>query len=332
MSMSQHPAYLPTLVSEAGISRNSIRCVEPFGDGVTNRTSLVVLQDDTRFILREYEWPYASGDNLRRLEKELYLHDLLLKYGVPVPAIVAKHEDGSTRAVLMEYRPGQLLGNVVDTLPEIQRAEAWRVVGAALRKVHAVQLTDSCAGLIVGERVQPFEEGSWGDFHYHQATRHARNLLKRDMGFSFDLASMKRVLKQTIPVLNERPLVLLHNDPHPWNVLVHEAAGRWECSAWLDWEYAWSGDPAWDLARLDLFRLKPIGPTPADFFDGYGEVPKDPERTIYELSIYLWMANQYLDGEVDRERVLMPTYEAAMQYLERVDEAVVRIDRALQRA
>jgi len=58
--------------------------------------------------------------------------------------------------------------------------------------------------------------------------------------------------------------------------------------------------------------------------------PKDPERTIYELSIYLWMADQYLDGEVDEERVLMPTYKAAMQYLGRIDEAVKRIDRALQ--
>lgn len=329
--MSQHPAYLPSLASEAGIGLNSIRCVESLNTGVTNRTSLVVLRDDTRYILREYEWPYASGDNLRRLEKEIHLHNLLLKYSVPVPAIVAKHEDGSTSAVLMEYKPGKLLGNVVDTLPETPRAEVWRAVGAALRKVHSIQLPDGCSGVIVGEGVQPFEEGSWGKFHYHQAVRHAENLLKRDSGFSFDLASMKRVLKQAIPVLNERPLVLLHNDPHPWNVLVREVAGQWTCSAWLDWEYAWAGDPTWDLARLDLFRFKPIGPTPAAFFEGYGKAPKDPERTIYELSIYLWMANQYLDGEVDEERVLMPTYEAAMQYLARVDEAVERIDRALHR-
>ena len=327
--MSQHPAYLPALVSEAGINRNSIRCVEPIGTGVTNRTSLVVLQDDTRYILREYAWPYASGDNLNRLEKEFYLHDLLQQHGVPVPAIVAKHDDDA-QAVLMEYKPGHLLGDVVGSLSGVQCDQAWRRVGAALRKVHSIRLPDSCPGVIVGERVQPFDEGSWGDFHYHQAVKHASNLLKRDMGLRFDLASMKHVLKPAIPVLNERPLVLLHNDPHPWNVLVNEAVGHWECSAWLDWEYAWSGDPTWDLARLDLFRLKPIGPTPAAFFEGYGSAPKDPERTIYELAIYLWMADQYLDGEVDEERVLMPTYEAAMRYLGRVDEAVVKIDRALE--
>ena len=327
--MSQFPASLPRLLAEAGISSQSILRVEPLNTGVTNRTSLVALQDDTRYILREYEWPYATRDDLQRVEKELYLHDLLLKHDVPVPAIVAHLDDENARAVLMEYKPGHLLGNVVGTLTDVQHAQAWRSVGTALRKAHSILLPDRCPGLIVGERVQPFEEGSWGDFHYHQAVRHAENLLKRDPGLRFDLASMKRVLKQAIPVLNERPLVLLHNDPHPWNVLVHEVAGHWTCSAWLDWEYAWSGDPAWDLARLDIFRLKPIGPTPAAFFEGYGNAPKDPEWTIYELSIYLWMANQYLDGEVDEERVLMPTYEAAMRYLEQIDESVERIGRAL---
>ena len=100
--MSQHPAYLPALVSEAGINRNSIRCVEPIGNGVTNRTSLVTLQDDTRYILREYAWPYASGDNLHRLEKEFYLHDLLQKHDVPVPGILAQLDDDSTPAAFFE--------------------------------------------------------------------------------------------------------------------------------------------------------------------------------------------------------------------------------------
>ena len=327
--MSQLPAFLPRLLAEAVQSRNPIQSVEPLHTGVTNRTSLVRLRDDTRYILGEYEWPYDTDDDLQWVEKELYLHDLLLKHDVPVPAIVAHLDDESGRAVLMEYKPGSLLGDVVGSLTDEQQAQAWRAVGAALRKVHSIHLSDRYAGLIVGQRIQPFDEGTWGEFHYHQAIRHAENLLKRELGIRFELSSMKRVLKQAVPLLNERPLALLHNDPHPWNVLVHETDGQWVCSAWLDWEYAWSGDPAWDLARLEIFRLKPIGPTPAAFCEGYGIVPNDPEWSIYELSIYLWMANQYLDGEVDAERVLMPTYEAAMRYLGRIDGVVERIGRAL---
>ncbi len=330
--MSQYPASLTTLLHKANIKCGGIRCVDPVNSGVTNRNSLITLQSGSRYILREYDWPYPTSDNLHRFEKELYLHDLLLKYDVPVPSIVANYDDGSNCAVLMEYMPGQLLGNVVDTLTEVQRAQAWRAAGTALRKVHSIRLPDGCSGVIVGERVQPFEEGSWGDFHFHQAIQHANHLLKRDLGLRFDLASMKSVLKQAVPLLNESPVVLLHNDPHPWNVLVHEAAGRWTCSAWLDWEYAWSGDPVWDLVRTDLFRLKRIGPAPDAFYEGYGAFPREPNRSIYELSIYLWMANQYLDGEVDGERVLMPTYEAAMRYLEQIDESVARIGIEIERA
>lgn len=91
--MPQHPASLSRLLDKIGIKHGAIRSVEPVNTGVTNRTSLVVLNDDTRYILREYDWPYDSSDNLHRLEKELYLHDLLLKHGVPVPAIVAHLDD-----------------------------------------------------------------------------------------------------------------------------------------------------------------------------------------------------------------------------------------------
>ena len=78
--------------------------------------------------------------------------------------------------------------------------------------------------------------------------------------------------------------------------------------------------------------MKQIGPAPDAFYEGYGAFPREPNRSIYELSIYLWMANQYLDGEVDGERVLMPTYEAAMRYLEQIDESVARIGIEIERA
>ena len=75
---------------------------------------------------------------------------------------------------------------------------------------------------------------------------------------------------------------------------------------------------------MDLFRMKPIGPTPAAFYEGYGSRPQEPNRSIYELSIYLWMANHYLDGEGE-DRALMPTYKAAMNYLDHVYEALEKI-------
>ena len=159
-----------------------------------------------------------------------------------------------------------------------------------MRKAHSIRLPEGYPGVVV---VQPFEEGS--DFQFHQVLLHAENLRKRGYGIRIDISHLENVLLPAVPLLNASPVGLLHNDPHPWNVLVHRVNGQWTCSAWLDWEYAWSGDPVWDLVRMDLFRMKPIGPTPAAFYEGYGSRPQEPNRSIYELSIYLWMANQYLD-------------------------------------
>lgn len=117
--------------------------------------------------------------------------------------------------------------------------------------------------------------------------------------------------------------MLLHNDPHPWNVLVEETDHGWECSGWLDWEHAWVGDPVWDLVRMDLFRRKPIGPTPQAFWDGYGSPPSEPRRSFYELQINLWMANQYLDGS----RALLPTYRTAIRYVETLDDQLPRLEK-----
>jgi aminoglycoside phosphotransferase (APT) family kinase protein len=55
-----------------------------------------------------------------------------------------------------------------------------------------------------------------------------------------------------VPLLDSRPVRLLHNDSHPWNILVDSVCGDWRVTGWLDWEFAWSGDPAWDIARLDI--------------------------------------------------------------------------------
>ena len=69
--MSEHPESLPRLLGEAGIENWAIQHVEPINTGVTNLTSLVVLQDDKRYILREYVWPHPSSDDLHRIEKEI---------------------------------------------------------------------------------------------------------------------------------------------------------------------------------------------------------------------------------------------------------------------
>jgi aminoglycoside phosphotransferase (APT) family kinase protein len=109
MAIATH-TLLATLLTKAGIDP-AVQHIQPLSaSGLTNRMSLVELKDGRRLVLREYHWPHAVKD-LDRVCKERFLHRLLQEYGVPVPAILAEHQQGDQAAILMEHVPGELLGS-----------------------------------------------------------------------------------------------------------------------------------------------------------------------------------------------------------------------------
>ena len=90
--------------------------------------------------------------------------------------------------------------------------------------------------------------------------------------------------------------MLGHSDAHAWNVMVApDSHGRWHLSGWLDWEFAWIGDPAWDHMRMTVQRFAPIGPTPEAWFDGYGTHPPPLNLAVSTLHFMLWKASDPVD-------------------------------------
>jgi aminoglycoside phosphotransferase (APT) family kinase protein len=324
--MASHLPVLAPLLAAAGLDHD-VRTVRELRGGWTNQNVLVELVDGQRYVLRVYRWPHGEGsDRLQRSKKEAFLHRLLSDHGVRVPKIVAQIEDDGQAASLLQYLPGELLGDAGPRLTSPERGQAWRSVGAALYRAHQIHYPPGSHGDIVGDVLQPFEAGSWGRFHVQSIVEHAERLRQRE-AIRLDLSQLRQIVEATVPKLDRTPASLLHNDPHPWNVLVRREGPTWECSGWLDWEYAWVGDPDWDLVRMDLFRIRPIGPTPSAFYDGYGSTPATLPSQVYTLHINLWMANDFLNGG----RTLLPTYQAAMAYLGRMDRELEALDRSASR-
>jgi hypothetical protein len=142
-------------------------------------------------------------------------------------------------------------------------------------------------------------------------------------GYSPLDAGLRSMLEESIPLLNRMPPTLLHNDTDPSNVLVRETQDGWQCVAWLDWEYAWVGDPTWDVAHLQASRHQ-SEPLPEAFWEGYGSPPQEPERSLYEMHILLWRANDYLGRETT-----LPAYATTMRYANQLNAAAQRIKRFL---
>lgn len=309
---------IDALLADAGI-RDKPASLTPFPrPGWTNRTELLTTESGDRYVFRRYRWPFDFPEP-KRLEKEAWLSEFLRRHGVPVPRILATARDGDQAAALVEYVDGDLLGDL-----EGAPAHVWRDAGEGLRHTHAIALEevglDHQEGMIVGKRVRPTRHGSLGGEQRAVVRHHAQRLADRDPPVAIDLDALFDLTDRIKPILDGVQLTLIHNDPHAWNVMARREGDGHAGAVWLDWEYARVSDPAFDLARVEVFRLQDIGPTPAAFYDGYGRRPEEPFHSFYVLSLYLWMADDRLSGGTG-----LSSYEDAMEYVTRIDDEVARI-------
>lgn len=304
----------------AGLPASGFTC-EPLGRQAVNATTLVRYDNEDRYIVRVYRWPFDVPDELDRPTKEVWLAGLLSEHGIPAARVLSRVDAEGQTAVVLTFLPGVPLGD----LPEMYD-DAWRDVGRTLAAVHAIQVGDGTAGMIAGREVRAFPEGSWGRWQLANAINHATRVASRGM-YRLDVDRVESIFQRAVALFDARPVRLLHNDPHAWNVIVDQSGGRWRCIGWLDWEFAWAGDPAWDVTRLDIFRSKDIGPTPQSFYEGYGYDPGPIVGDLYELAILLWMSNEAATGD----QIMTPTYRRAHHYLQQAPAVLSRLEQRLDR-
>ena len=308
-----------TLVRKAGLS-GEIERISLFPGGWTNRNWLVTLTSDVRCVLRQYQWPHNAPEP-RRMEKEVYLHRLLEVAGVPVARVLGRFSDSDADVLLLEYLPGEILGDVTGTLSALERDAAWRSCGQALRKAHQITFGADEHGVIVGDRVEPAVPETWGHWRMHNLLHHAQ-ALQEVHGLPIPVDGLASILEGALPLFNTFDACLLHNDAHVWNAVVNKTTRGWSCAGWLDWEYAWVGDPNWDLARADVWRIRDIGPTPESFWEGYGGPPVEPHFTFHKMSLSLWQANEHLSDPIEDPS---PSHLRAVKYVAEFDRHLLQL-------
>lgn len=100
--------FIQQLLQQAGITQ-LVRSVRLFAEqGITNRMSLVTLNDGTKLVLRFYQW---AGVDYDRLRKEKFLHQQLQDHGVPVARFLADGVWNGSPVALLDYLPGKRLGD-----------------------------------------------------------------------------------------------------------------------------------------------------------------------------------------------------------------------------
>lgn len=259
-------------------------------EGAVNRHYVVVHPTRGRFVARLYGWPFRFSEDLDRRAKEAAMLPRLARQGVLCPDVVATTPRPGRGGSLLTFIEGELLGDIVPDLSPAETEEVWESVGRALRQLHHVPPTEHDAELLVMGGPTVRRASSWADWHATDVAHLLAAAVDSRLVGSSVVAAVIDICTAARPALRCVRPALLHADAHPWNVVVaRDGHGRWEVQGWLDWEWAWIGDPDYDLMRLSAMRFQPIGATPASFFAGYGRHP-GPLVTFYAVGFWLLCA------------------------------------------
>jgi aminoglycoside phosphotransferase (APT) family kinase protein len=268
------------------------------------------------FVLR-----YRLDNQPQLAYKEAYIGELLHRQAVPAPRVVAIATSDQKVATLSTWLPGIRLDQARMHISSSDLSSAWRSVGAALRRAHAISLP--VAGEIVLDRVEPFV-GGWAQWVLADLATDL-SWLQAALGVpSSSRSRLEGVITAALAALAEAPVRLIHNDALPQNVLVAPGADGWRCSGWLDWEFARAADPYWDVATFDF---RPAGLVPAAFYEGYGEPPREPAASIYDLLMATWRTRVELERGSDW---LWPPQQARIAYLQSLPSHIDRLAALLQ--
>ncbi|MGY4765290.1 aminoglycoside phosphotransferase family protein [Kribbella sp. CWNU-51] len=244
---------LHELVAAAGLPE--VRSTKPLrGHGFNHEILRATLADSRQIVLRR-----------RRQASRPLPHGrtrFLSEHAVPAPALLG----GNEHATLYEYIPGEMLSTLVDE--DRMTDDAWRTVGTAFRRVHAVRFPSAMTGDFGPDALVLRPTDPVNDLHRLLADAEPR--LSANLPFVIPhLRRLHAVIDEHAGPLRETPTALLHGDVFLANVIV----GRSQTTL-IDWDEPRVGDPAREIADLDeRIHLINGGRLPDAFFETYGARP-----------------------------------------------------------
>jgi aminoglycoside phosphotransferase (APT) family kinase protein len=232
---------------------------EPLTGGYSNDNVKIRLDDERAYVVRRYRRANACAVETA----------LAARTGpvVGVPEVVAADPDGALAgepALLMTFVPGRPMSEVLPGLGPAEAAGLGRSTGAALAAVGSI--TFDAPGFFTGPDLAPGPAGAEpteglpdfvgrcltdGNADGHLTAGEQAALLR----YARDAAPSPAALR------GSRQLV--HADFNPKNLLVGPRAGQWVVRAVLDWEFAFSSSPLFDVGNLLRFDRPP------GFADGF---------------------------------------------------------------
>ncbi|MEX0613166.1 MAG: phosphotransferase [Pirellulales bacterium] len=322
------------LLANAGLD-SAVESLEALNKDEDGTHARLLLKDGTSYLLREYATTTRRADVFRL--KETVLYASLRIGGLPVPYVLSSVSGdgriaGDPPAMLLTDSGGTFLEQLFLTVPYAQRGPLWRSVGAALRRLHDLDVA------VAGPLSDP-------------PRRLGASWFVAD--FSKVLLRLRRAQPETTPavdaLLRLRPALREHLDTRPhairhgegWylpGMLMLPEGEEWTCGSWLGWGYYASvGDPMLDIVGMQLIHREWTGDEfPSSFYDAYGEQPDPVCRIVYESYLQLWRAPLYARNsprahqQMNAKRpqalaTLRPPYATSLAAMHHLAETVTKL-------
>jgi aminoglycoside phosphotransferase (APT) family kinase protein len=229
--------------------------------GYSNANILLITNTGDRYVLRRY-----LHHNTCAVETALAGR---LAGIVPVAEVIAADPDGAAAnqpVMLSRFLPGDLVSTVLPELAPREARELGRSVGAVLAAIGTV--TFPRPGFFDGPDLVPGPDGMepTADLPVFVdrclRTGNAHHALT-----PAEQQALRQHSTQVAPVLGavHGSHQLVHSDFNPKNLLAAHHHGAWTITAVLDWEFAFSGTPLFDVGNMLRFRNE----LPEAFTDGF---------------------------------------------------------------
>jgi fructokinase len=195
-------------------------------------SSNYLIQSSQKYVAR-----FPTGN----IEQEIKIVSMLSGY-LPVPSIVG--ENLSERCYLMEYIDGVPASDFIKTATSQLKIKIYRAAGRILAKIHSFNFED--AGFFDSrlEVVRPLLLEA--EFLKSELLTELAIERINQVGPHF-LEQLWNIIQENQSMLNVKVPTLVHGDYNFENLLVN---GEGEISAVLDWEFAFSHSPYFDLGNF----------------------------------------------------------------------------------
>jgi aminoglycoside phosphotransferase (APT) family kinase protein len=245
-----------TLCEPAFPGQRVVECEEARGGLVNTNLRVRLSGQDEPILLRLYTRDPAQA------RKEWALNRLTADAGVPVPRFLYFAESNPVTGdpyVLMAWVEGVRLETLVGAMEADRLANLGRGVGAALAAIHAIRFPEYG---FLDDRLNVATAITIGSDGLVAYLRHClvegRGRERMDVETVHTLLAFAEAEGPLLDTWAGAPC-LSHSDFGGSNILVRNTSDTWAVASVLDWEFAFSGTPFFDLGNL---LRPPLGAVP----------------------------------------------------------------------